>query len=125
MSSKKPGDGVLNGFLDQGSHFKGELTFDDTLRIDGKFEGTIRSANQLIVGETAEVDAEIQVGSISIDGTVRGTIVAKSKIEYDKPGPDHSRHPFNDAGGCGKYHKEFVFAGCGGPYVLLEGVTLG
>ncbi|MGH9442626.1 MAG: bactofilin family protein [Thermoanaerobaculia bacterium] len=86
MSSKKPGDGVLNGFLDQGSHFKGELTFDDTLRIDGKFEGTIRSANQLIIGETAEVDADIQVGSVSIDGTVRGTIVAKSKIEIHPHG---------------------------------------
>jgi TldD protein len=67
-------------------------------------------------------------GDIQMTGytpDVLNSIVAKSKIEYDKPGPDHSRHPFNDAGGCGKYHKEFVFAGCGGPYVLLEGVTLG
>lgn len=86
MSSKKPGDGSLNGFLDQGSHFKGELSFEDTLRIDGKFEGTIRSANQLIIGETAEVDADIQVGSVSIDGTVRGTVVAKSRIEIHPHG---------------------------------------
>ena len=86
MSSKKPADGVLNGFLDQGSHFKGELSFEDTLRIDGKFEGTIRSANQLIIGETAEVDADIQVGSISVDGTVRGIITAKSKIEIHPHG---------------------------------------
>ena len=86
MSSKKTGDGVLNGFLDEGSHFKGELSFDDTLRIDGKFEGTIRSANQLIIGETADVNADIQVGSISIDGTVRGKIVAKSKIEIHPHG---------------------------------------
>ena len=86
MSSKKLSDGVLNGFLDQGSHFKGELSFEDTLRIDGKFEGTIRSANQLIIGETAEVDADIQVGSISIDGTVRGIIAAKSKIEIHPHG---------------------------------------
>ena len=86
MSTKKAGDGVLNGFLDQGSHFKGELSFDDTMRIDGRFEGTIRSANQLIVGETAEIDADIQVGNVSIDGTVRGTIVAKSKIEIHPHG---------------------------------------
>jgi cytoskeletal protein CcmA (bactofilin family) len=86
MSSKKPGEGVLNGFLDQGSHFKGELSFEDTLRIDGKFEGTIRSANQLIIGETADVNADIQVGSVSIDGTVRGTVVAKSKIEIHPHG---------------------------------------
>ena len=86
MVAKRSDAGVLNGFLDQGSHFKGELSFEDTLRIDGKFEGTIRSANELIIGDTAEVSADIQVGSISIDGTVRGTVVAKKKIEIHPHG---------------------------------------
>jgi len=86
MTNRKTGEGVLNGFLDQGSHFKGELTFEDTLRIDGRFEGTIRSQNELIVGDTAEVDAEIDVGGVSIDGTVRGKIVAKKRIEIHPHG---------------------------------------
>jgi hypothetical protein len=51
--------------------------------------------------------------------------VAKSKIEVDTASPDRAKHPWNDAGGCGKYHKEFVFAGCGGPYMLLDQVILG
>ena len=33
--------GELNGFLDRGSSFKGELEFEDTMRIDGKFNGKI------------------------------------------------------------------------------------
>ena len=86
MAVKKNGDGVLNGFLDQGSYFKGDLTFEDTLRIDGKFEGTIRSARQLIIGDTAEIDADIDVGSISIDGLVRGRVVARQKIEIHPHG---------------------------------------
>lgn len=86
MAMKKSGDGVLNGFLDRGSHFKGDLTFEDTLRIDGRFEGTIRSDNELIVGDTAEVNADILVGSISIDGTVRGKVVAREKIEIHPHG---------------------------------------
>ena len=86
MSMKKAGEGVLNGFLDRGSHFKGELSFEDTLRIDGKFEGTIRSDNELVVGDTADVNADIHVGSISIDGTVRGKVVPKSKIEIHPHG---------------------------------------
>jgi cytoskeletal protein CcmA (bactofilin family) len=73
--------GVLNGFLDQGSHFKGDLTFEDTLRLDGKFEGTIRSANELVIGDTAEVDGEIHVGRVSINGTVRGKVRAEERIE--------------------------------------------
>jgi cytoskeletal protein CcmA (bactofilin family) len=79
--AKKAGEGVLNGFLDEGSHFKGELTFEDTLRIDGKFEGTIRSKHALIIGDTGDVQADIDVGSVSIDGTVRGSVPAREKIE--------------------------------------------
>jgi cytoskeletal protein CcmA (bactofilin family) len=86
MASKKSGNGVLNGFLDEGSHFKGELTFEDTLRIDGKFEGTILSEHELIIGDTADVQADIRVGSISIDGTVRGTVLAREKIEIHPHG---------------------------------------
>jgi TldD protein len=67
-------------------------------------------------------------GDIQMTGytpDVLNQIVAKSKIEFNTKTPDKAKHPFNDAGGCGKYHKEFVFAGCGGPYVLLDQVILG
>ena len=86
MMARKTEEGVLNGFLDEGSHFKGELTFEDTLRIDGKFEGTIRSKHALIIGDKGDVQADIDVGSVSIDGTVRGNIVAREKIEIHPHG---------------------------------------
>lgn len=67
-------------------------------------------------------------GDIQMTGytpDVLNSIRAKSKIEADSSAPDRARHPINDVGGCGKYHKEFVYAGCGGPYMLLENVILG
>jgi hypothetical protein len=67
-------------------------------------------------------------GDIQMTGytpDVLSSIVAKSKIEATSQSPDRAKHPFNDVGGCGKYHKEFVYAGCGGPYVLLDQVILG
>jgi TldD protein len=67
-------------------------------------------------------------GQIQLTGYVPDvlqSIIGKSKIEAMSNAPDTAQHPFNDAGGCGKYHKEFVFAGCGGPYVLLDQVILG
>lgn len=81
MKRETGSSGVLNGFLDRGSHFKGELSFEDTLRVDGRFDGTIRSPNELVIGETAEVDATIEVGAVSISGTVRGKIRAERRIE--------------------------------------------
>jgi len=72
---------TLNGFLDRGSHFHGELTFEETFRIDGKFEGKIRSGSELILGETADVEAEVEIGRISINGTFKGRIRAAERID--------------------------------------------
>ncbi|MEI6892323.1 MAG: metallopeptidase TldD-related protein [Pontiella sp.] len=51
------------------------------------------------------------------------SIIAKSSIEAD--GTPNQGEPHNKWGGCGKYHKEGVEAGCGGPWILWEGITCG
>ena len=76
--------GELNGFLDKGSSFKGELEFDDTMRIDGKFNGRITSKNELIVGESAHIEGDIHVGRIAVSGTVVGKIVADQRVEIHR-----------------------------------------
>ncbi len=79
---KSRGEGAtLNGFLDKGSHLKGELSFEETFRIDGKFEGKIPSGSELILGDSAEVDAEIHVERLSINGSLKGTVRASERIE--------------------------------------------
>jgi cytoskeletal protein CcmA (bactofilin family) len=80
MKSKSDGSS-LNGFIDRGSQFEGELRFEETFRIDGKFEGKIHAGAELILGETADVTAEITVKRLSVNGTVRGTIRASDRIE--------------------------------------------
>ncbi|MGZ8868789.1 MAG: bactofilin family protein [Thermoanaerobaculia bacterium] len=82
--------GDLNGFLDRGSSFKGELEFEDTMRIDGKFNGRIRSKNELIVGESAQIEGEIHVGRIAISGTVVGKIKADQRVEIHRNGKVYS-----------------------------------
>jgi cytoskeletal protein CcmA (bactofilin family) len=82
--------GDLNGFLDRGSSFKGELEFEDTMRIDGKFNGRIRSKNELIVGEAAHIEGEIHVGRIAISGTVMGKITADQRVEIHRNGKVYS-----------------------------------
>jgi cytoskeletal protein CcmA (bactofilin family) len=76
----------LTGFLDRGVKFTGELEFENTFRIDGSFHGKIRSQDLLVVGDNGTVEAEIDVGTISVNGTVRGTIRAKQRIEILKSG---------------------------------------
>lgn len=83
---KGKGSGELNGFLDRGATFKGELEFEDTMRIDGRFNGKIMSKNELIVGESAHIEGDIHVGRIAISGTVVGRIVAEQRVEIHRNG---------------------------------------
>jgi len=82
--------GELNGFLDRGAMFKGELEFEDTMRIDGRFNGRITSKNELVVGESAQIEGEIHVGRVAISGTVIGKIVADQRVEIHRNGKVYS-----------------------------------
>src|SRR5712671_2433073 len=76
--------GELNGFLDRGSSFHGELEFEDTMRIDGRFNGKIMSKNELIVGESAHIEGDVHVGRIAISGTIVGKIVAAQSVQIHR-----------------------------------------
>jgi len=77
--------GEINAVLGKGSAFDGKLTFEGTVRIEGKFSGEIHTKDTLVIGEGAEVSAEISAGVVIVSaGTVTGNIRAKSLIELEK-----------------------------------------
>jgi len=78
--------GEINTLLGRGSEFEGKLTFEGTVRIDGKLSGEIFSDDVLVVGEGAELHAEVDIGEIIIQGTVVGNIRAKRSVEIHAPG---------------------------------------
>lgn len=78
--------GEINTLLGKGATFEGKLTFEGTVRVDGKLKGEVFSDDVLIVGEGATVEAEIDIGEIIIQGTVIGNIRAKRSIEIHAPG---------------------------------------
>jgi cytoskeletal protein CcmA (bactofilin family) len=76
--------GGFNAILDRGSEFEGKLTFEGTVRIDGKFKGEIFSESHMVIGESGRVEGTALVGSISISGNFTGDIRAKNKVELHK-----------------------------------------
>ena len=74
-------EGTLNGFLDRGSHLSGDLKFEDGFRIDGKFEGKITAGSDLVIGENADVEADIKVERLTVNGSLRGNVIATDRIE--------------------------------------------
>jgi len=76
----------LNGFLDNGSNVTGELRFQTSFRVDGKFSGTVISEGELIVGQGGEVDGDLRVGQVVISGKVSGTIRASRRVHLSSSG---------------------------------------
>src|ERR1044071_3446326 len=78
--------GEITTLLGRGASFEGKLTFEGTVRIDGRFKGEVFSDDVLVIGEGAIAEAEIDVGEIIVQGTVLGNIKAKRAIEVHAPG---------------------------------------
>jgi cytoskeletal protein CcmA (bactofilin family) len=84
--AKQQALGEITTLLGRGATFEGKLTFEGTVRIDGRFKGEVFTDDVLVIGEGAHVEAEIDVGEIIIQGTVVGNIKAKRSIEIHAPG---------------------------------------
>jgi len=67
--------------------FKGELISSEDMIIDGRVEGTIEvHDHSLTIGPTAQIQADIAARSVTIRGTVTGTITAANLVEIRETG---------------------------------------
>jgi cytoskeletal protein CcmA (bactofilin family) len=93
----------ITALLGRGTRFEGKLYFEGRVRIDGVFAGEIKSDDTLIIGDGAEVNAEIDVATVIVrGGSVHGNIRAKTSLEIHAPaklvGNIHSPSVFIDRG---------------------------
>jgi len=77
--------GEIKAFLGPGSKFEGKLFFDEIVRLDGNFKGEITSKDTLIVGETADIEGEVAVGSFILSGRFKGNVKAATRVELRRP----------------------------------------
>ena len=75
----------IDGLIAAGTIVRGDVIFSGGLRIDGTVEGKISTNNgeagTLVISEQAQVDGEIKVSHVVVNGTVRGPITADDYLE--------------------------------------------
>jgi len=77
----------ITALLGRGTKFEGKLYFEGRVRIDGIFKGEIKSDDTLIIGDGAEVHAEIDVATVIVrGGIVHGNVRASQALEIHSPG---------------------------------------
>lgn len=78
-------DGLLSGFVGNGTTLQGEASFKGMLRVDGHLSGQVKSeGGTLIIGNNGQVDADIEVAVATIHGTVNGDIIASQRLELGR-----------------------------------------
>ena len=64
-----------------GMQIEGDIVTDGTVRVEGKIKGTVRAGKAVVLGKEAEVVGDIFTQDAVIGGTVKGTLVAESRLE--------------------------------------------
>ncbi|MFH0764458.1 MAG: polymer-forming cytoskeletal protein [Candidatus Omnitrophota bacterium] len=74
--------------LDVDASMQGSLVFKDpvNLKINGRFEGTLNTKGNLMIGEHAAVNADIIGDSVIIAGKVNGNVYAAKELKLIAPG---------------------------------------
>lgn len=71
--------------LGANSSLEGKFVSTANVRLDGEFEGTLEISGNVLVGETAKINAPINAKNISIAGAVRGNVTGK-KVQILRTG---------------------------------------
>ncbi len=83
--SGTPEQAEITAFLGKGTEFKGVLSFEGTIRVDGKVDGEILSKDTLIASDGAFLQGEVSVGTIILSGKIVGNINASQKVHLLAP----------------------------------------
>lgn len=60
---------------------KGEMTFENTARLLGQFEGKIQAKGELQIADGAQCRATVEAGKVVVDGLVDGNVQARERME--------------------------------------------
>jgi cytoskeletal protein CcmA (bactofilin family) len=73
------------GRISRGVEVSGDVTFADALQIDGKVTGKLMSeSGSLMIEQTGDVQADVDVGVCVIRGSLQGNVNARSRVEVYK-----------------------------------------
>ncbi len=84
-STESGKEGEIIAFVGKGVEFRGAITYEGTVRIDGRVDGEIQTGGTLIIGEEAVITAKVYAGTVVSKGKITGDVVAKERVKLMAP----------------------------------------
>lgn len=78
-------DGELT-IIGADTHIEGKMKFQKGAKVNGRFDGDITGPGELRVSNNATCRANIDAGSVSVDGTIEGNVNAKDRVALNNGG---------------------------------------
>jgi cytoskeletal protein CcmA (bactofilin family) len=77
---------LSTSFLGKGTYIDGKFQVEGNVRMDGNFKGEINGNADLIIGEGAYVEANVNVRNLTIMGELHGIVKCTEKLEIHNTG---------------------------------------
>lgn len=71
----------IESIIGKGAKITGEFVTSNSVRVEGKIDGSIESKATLIIGKEALIKNKVKAENITIAGQVEGEIIAHNKVE--------------------------------------------
>lgn len=84
--NKKVNNSAITTIIGPDANVKGTIDTQESLRVEGTFEGTLNSKGEIYIGEGAVVNADIYGRRVVVAGEVRGMIEAINGLEITGTG---------------------------------------
>lgn len=72
--------------LSKNIFIEGDLSGNENFKIEGKIKGSVDVAGDIIIAESASVEAEIKGNNVVVKGSVKGNITSRNLIEIHATG---------------------------------------
>jgi cytoskeletal protein CcmA (bactofilin family) len=75
-----PAEAALS-IIASGMRITGDVETNGTLKIDGRIEGSVTGARQLLLGRGGVIQGNVHAGEVVVGGEVHGSIAADERLE--------------------------------------------
>lgn len=80
-SDVRSGAEAALSIIASGMRITGDIDTTGTLKVDGRIEGSVAGARQLMLGRNGTIQGNVHAGEVVIGGAVHGSIVADERLE--------------------------------------------
>jgi len=70
--------------LGEGTMFEGSVIVPHNLRVEGSFKGRIETSEEIVIGGTGVVNADIKAKSAIVGGQIIGNLMVEDRVELEQ-----------------------------------------